>query len=252
MDLESERIEMSTSNRNEIPSLSEAYEAAQSFGNLTVICPHCHAETVFVTKQAVSLEGLCITRGGVRHECVRANTEIGACIGCKQIALGIPALNPATRQVVFKLVWPEETWPDNAPVELDDSIKSAYHEARSILGLSPQAAAVLARRCLQHVLREKLRIKKKDLFTEIEEARKSGDLMNPTKDALHHIREIGNWGAHPIEQASTIMEVSLAEARYTMHTLHLVFHDLYAAPAKVEAMQEALNIKKGAGPGESD
>jgi hypothetical protein len=107
------------------------------------------------------------------------------------------------------------------------------------------AAAVLARRCLQRVIRAKLRITKKNLFDEIEEAVKREELSKPTRDALDHVRTIGNWAAHPVEdQASTIIDVSAEQAEYTLRVLELLFNDLYVVPEKTAAMNAKLKAKK--------
>ena len=111
--------------------------------------------------------------------------------------------------------------------------------------LSPMASAVLARRCLQQVIRTKLEIKKDRLFDEIAEAVKRPELSKPTAAALDHVREIGNWGAHPAQdQASEIVEVSPEEAEYTLGVLELLFEDLYVTPARIASMEARVRAKK--------
>ncbi|MBK9975389.1 MAG: DUF4145 domain-containing protein [Planctomycetes bacterium] len=107
------------------------------------------------------------------------------------------------------------------------------------------AAAVLARRCIQHLIRIKLAIKKRDLFQEIEEAVKRPELTKPTQDSLHHVREIGNWSAHPsTDQAETIIDVDAADAEYTIDVVELLFVDLYVTPAHAAAMRARIDAKK--------
>jgi len=110
---------------------------------------------------------------------------------------------------------------------------------------SPMAAAVLARRCLQHVIRAKLGIEKDNLFQEISEAATREELSMPTRKALDHVRHFGNWGAHPVQdQASQIIEVTPEEAEYTLQVLELLFEDLYVKPLKIATMAAKIEDKK--------
>jgi hypothetical protein len=144
-----------------------------------------------------------------------------------------------------RVVWPPETRADRAPKGLDAKIKTVYDEARAVIGLSPRASATLARRCLQQVIRDKLGIKKGRLFDEISETVKRDDLARPTKERLDHVRHIGNWGAHPIEdQSNAIIDVTPEEAAYTLEVLEMLFHDLYVLPAQATSMSEHIQTKK--------
>lgn len=143
------------------------------------------------------------------------------------------------------LLWPVDHWPDRGPPDLEPEIKEVYDEARAILALSPRAAATLVRRCLQHLIRAKLGINEKRLYDEIEKAIKREELTKTTQGQLHHIREIGNWGAHPAEDASqSIIDVNHEEAAYTFEVLEMLFQDLYVAPAKAAQMKARIAKKK--------
>ncbi|MCA8936471.1 MAG: DUF4145 domain-containing protein [Planctomycetes bacterium] len=105
------------------------------------------------------------------------------------------------------------------------------------------ATAVLARRCIQHVIRVRLNITGRTLFGEILEAVKRPELTIATRDALDHVRQIGNWGAHPIKEADeseTIIEVTEEDAAYTLDVVELLFNDLYVVPARVARMQNRI------------
>jgi hypothetical protein len=95
------------------------------------------------------------------------------------------------------------------------------------------------------VIREKLGIKKKTLFEEIQEAATREELAKPTRDSLDDVRRIGNWGAHPVEdQANTIIEVTGEEAEYTLEVLELLFNDLYVVPSHIQSMQAKMKAKQ--------
>jgi hypothetical protein len=114
-------------------------------------------------------------------------------------------------------------------------------EARKVLADSPNASALLARRCLQQVLRRKLKISPASLAKEVEEARKCPDLTAPTKNAFDHIRLIGNSAAHPDgDPAMQMFDVTGHDAEYTLGVLELLFNDLYVTPARTAAMEARL------------
>jgi hypothetical protein len=95
------------------------------------------------------------------------------------------------------------------------------------------------------VVRTKLKIVKKTLFDEIAEAVTRPELSMPTRSALDHVRQIGNWGAHPVEdQASAIIDVTPEEAEYTLQVLEMLFHDLYVVPQQIATMQAKIQKKK--------
>lgn len=143
-------------------------------------------------------------------------------------------------------LYPLPVRPDAAPSVLEPFIRQSYDEARRVLSMSPMSAAVLARRCVQHVIRAKMGITLKTLFAEIQEAVKSPLLTLPIKQSLDHVRQIGNWGAHPVEndQAQTLIEVTPEEAEYTLAVLEALFDDLYVAPARAARMGALLKAKK--------
>jgi len=246
------------------PKLRVAFAEKQNFSELLAVCPHCGAPSVFeqliTTDRGFNAPGTVIKwANGLR---------VGQCRGCKGIIIGVQVhsyINDKQARQVGFVLWPLETWPDRAPPGVAPEIRQAYDEARQVLPLSPMAAAVLARRALQHVLRKELKIARRRLFDEIEEAETREELSQPTRQALHHVREIGNWGAHPIraetdasqreselliDEAHTVIEVTREEAEYTLEAVEMVFDDVYTAVARVAAMKARIEQRKtgNAGP----
>lgn len=110
---------------------------------------------------------------------------------------------------------------------------------------SPKASAALSRRCLQHVLREKAGVKKGNLYDEIEEIVSSGKLPSDLAEALHHVRVIGNFAAHPEKSTSTgeIVDVEPGEAEWTLDVLESLFDYYFVRPAKLAERKKALDQK---------
>lgn len=146
-------------------------------------------------------------------------------------------------------------WPPSAsrplPAEVDDEeVRRTWDEALATLGISPQSSAALARRCLQHVLRTKGPGKQDSLKKEIDAA----NLPSELADALHDLREVGNFAAHPTKDLNTgeIVQVEPGEAEYTLEVLGDVLDHYFvkekrraARRAKVEQMKSASRAPKG-------
>lgn len=124
------------------------------------------------------------------------------------------------------------TFPDseNLPKELaaciPENIRQDFYEAHLIKSLSPKASATLARRCLQGMIRDFWNITdKKTLFQEIDAIR---DRIFPeTWDAIHAVREIGNFGAHMQEDVSTILDIEPEEAEMLLELIEFLAKEWY-------------------------
>lgn len=219
------------------PPLAKEFPKTANFQGIHAACPHCGNAAMYPQVNTVNLQGHQPYSIGYRF------LYMAYCAACNEIVIG------RRHDKGNKLVWPPTTLPDNAPHGLDKHIKKAYDEARIIIDLSPQAAAVLARRCVQHSIRTELGITKATLNLEIQEAITRPELSRTTKNAIDQIREIGNWGAHPSKDpADTLIEVTLEQAMYTIEALEMLFNDLYIAPKKFEDMQVTIaNKKQGKG-----
>ena len=85
-----------------------------------------------------------------------------------------------------------------------------YEEACKIKNLSPKAAATLARRCLQSMIRDFVSVSGKNLYDEITAIK---DKIDPIVwEAIRKIREYGNIGAHTKKNTSEIIEIKEDEA----------------------------------------
>ncbi len=220
------------------PSLAAAFASTGSFHELRGVCPHCGAISTFQNFGEMKPPR---TRVGDTRV---SEMHFGRCPGCESLVVGVGWAQTGTFNPPWVL-WPRAIPADKSPAGLDPNFKKVYDQARNVFSLSPMASAVLARRCLQHVIRTQLAITRKTLFDEIAEAVKRDELSKPTRDALDHVRTIGNWGAHPVEdQSSTLIDVTQEEAEYTLNVLELLFNDLYVVPQRTAAMQAKIQAKK--------
>ncbi|AXX85719.1 DUF4145 domain-containing protein [Aliarcobacter skirrowii] len=141
------------------------------------------------------------------------------------------------------LVYPKISSCDNAPNEVPSHIAEDFNEAGLILNDSPKASAALSRRCLQTIIHEHFKIKKKNLSEEIDEVMtKVPEYISKQLDA---IRQIGNFSAHPIKSQNTgeIVNVETGEAEWCLDILQSLFQFCYVQPKIAEEKMVELNKK---------
>jgi hypothetical protein len=156
------------------------------------------------------------------------------------------------------VVCPNEAWqrttlgrarafPDYVPA----AVRTDYEEACAIQDLSPKAAATLARRAVQGVVRGYWGINKYSLKDELDALEKLvGQTVDPqTWKSLDAVRELGNIGAHPERDISLIVDVESGEAELLIKVVETLIDDTYIARKKREdhfAAVEQLRAKKNA------
>jgi hypothetical protein len=143
------------------------------------------------------------------------------------------------------LVYPRSSPRPPCHPDVPTDFAEDYNEACLILDLSPRASAALSRRCLQHVLEAKGKVKQDTLFNEITEILKSGSLPSYISDSIDAIRAIGNFSAHPIFNKITgiIVAVEAGEAEWTLDILEDLFDFYFVGPTKTAKKKSALNKK---------
>ena len=133
-----------------------------------------------------------------------------------------------------------------AEVQTDaPKIASDYAEACLVLADSPKASAALSRRALQHLLWDKAGTKQKDLADAIQEVLDSKQLPSHLARDLDAVRNIGNFGAHPLKSTSTgeIIDVEPGEAEWNLDVLEGLFDFYFVQPAVSAQKRTALNKK---------
>lgn len=129
-----------------------------------------------------------------------------------------------------------------APTEVPPGIAKDFNEAAMILAFSENASAALSRRCLEKVLINK-GFKQFKLSDKVKEACKN--IPEDLRVQLDAVREIGNFGAHPIkdESTGTIVDVEPGEAEYILSILEQLFEYYYVRTAKSKPKIDKLNEK---------
>jgi hypothetical protein len=178
------------------------------------------------------------------------------CPSCKKFVLalvnGYPIYQPGTavftgvgqiKKVVQ--VWPKGTSRPPCPAEVPKQFADDYIEACLVLSDSAKAAAALARRCLQNVLREAAKVRAGNLADEIQQAIDSGKLPFQLAESIDAVRNIGNFAAHPMksQQTGEILEVEPGEAEWNLDVLEVLFDFYFVQPAMIQKKRAALNQK---------
>jgi hypothetical protein len=151
----------------------------------------------------------------------------------------------------FKTVGILQTWSliprSNAkvfPTYVPQAVRDDYEEACAIRDTSPKAAATLARRALQGMIRDFWRVKAGNLVDEIDALK--GRVEPEVWDALTAVRKVGNIGAHMEKDVNLIIDVEPQEAETLIGLIEMLIKEWYisrenrkAALANVTAIAAA-------------
>jgi hypothetical protein len=115
-------------------------------------------------------------------------------------------------------------FPDYVP----EGIREDYTEACKIAALSPKAAATLARRAIQGMIRDVWKVKKKNLAQAIEAIKRRVD--PEAWKAIDGVRTVGNIGAHMEKDVNLIVSVDPKEAELLLRLIEALVEDWYVKP----------------------
>jgi hypothetical protein len=145
------------------------------------------------------------------------------------------------------LVLPKGSNRPPCPVEVPPQFSVDYAEACLVLPDSAKAAAALGRRCLQNLLRDHVGIKVKsgNLAEEIQAVMDSGKLPSDLTESIDAIRNVGNFGAHPMksQHSGEVLDVEPGEAEWTLDVLEELFDFYFVRPEQRRKKREALDLK---------
>ena len=151
-------------------------------------------------------------------------------------------ISPIERRV---LVRPKGSNRPPVPPEVPSGFTKDYVEACLVLPDSPKASAALSRRCLQHILREKARVKSPSLAGEIQEALDRNLFPPYIAEVVDAIRNVGNFAVHPTKSKQTgeIIDVEPGEAELNLDVIEALFDFYFVNPALIIKKKAAINQK---------
>jgi Domain of unknown function (DUF4145) len=122
------------------------------------------------------------------------------------------------------------------PSYVPTALVTDYVEACRIRDLSPKASATLSRRCIQGVIRDFCKISKSRLIdeintlrTDVDNGRAPSGVTVESVEAIDHVRQIGNIGAHMEKDINIIVDVDPGEAQALIELIELLFEEWYVA-----------------------
>ena len=212
-------------------------------------CPHClkHFHDDWIYEALPRRTGQNIWGAAITHcpACREYTIKLGRVSAQFSGPSGTLQVEPGREP--FTMVYPKGRARAPIPPEVPKEFTADYSEASLVLSDSEKASAALSRRCLQHLLREHLKVKRGDLSNEIQEVIDSKQLPGYLAQDLDAIRNIGNFAAHPLKSTSTgeIVDVEPTEAEWLLTLLEGLFDFCFVQPARAKANRDALNQKLG-------
>lgn len=204
-----------------------------------MICPHC---SVAFSETWV--------HWGIGADSKFANNDIQAafCPECKEPTIRMRRTALASQQPSpddqFVSLFPRHAAVKTAP-EVPEPYATKFRQATNIIADSPEASAAVSRKLLQTLLREYAKVKPADLHAEIQEVLDSKQLPSHLAEALDAVRNIGNFGTHPIKskQTGNVVEVEPGEAEWSLDVLEGLFDFYMVQPTILAQRKAALNAK---------
>lgn len=222
-------------------------------------CPYCGHRQVLVENQDFEIFECNNIVSISEHGLISFHIISISCLNtqCKKLTLKGDLMKKEWNSYQNKYIYEEiKTWsllPDSIakpqPDYIPTPIKKDYEEACKIVNLSPNASAVLSRRCLESMIKDFCKIKEDTLYQSIELlSRKLENNQAPkgvteeTIEAIGSIREMGNIGAHMKIQTNILVDIEPKEAILLIQLIETLFEDWYVA--RDERQQRLNKIKK--------
>jgi len=208
-------------------------------------CPHCRIafhDKPYKVHVRPDVDGVWFVSSVVCPSCGKASISLLSGTALVNTRDEVVDLASITRNF---LVYPKGSARPPCPIEVPAKFADDYSESCLVLADSPKASAALSRRCLQNLLREAAKVTPGDLYNEIEQVIQSRGIPTYISEALHSVRTIGNFGAHPIKSTSTgeIVDVEPGEAEWNLETLESLFDFYFVQPSRLAEKKAALNKK---------
>ena len=211
-------------------------------------CPHCsHAQTVIEENVDAGTWHIDVPRLAEGSVSLAWHAVGCSNLACRKLTLRI-GVHPDRRcaeggyelKMPMQVLWRRTILPESnakpQPDFIPPALREDYREACLIRDLSPKAAATLARRCLQGMIRDFAGIVRGRLVEEIhalktavEEGKAPQGVTADTVEAIDHVRGVGNIGAHMEKDIDLIVPVDPGEAQALIELIEMLFDEWYVA-----------------------
>lgn len=212
------------------------------------ICPHCEHAAFITNEQNVRRGTVALSLDNAEGQMVTSVTYI-VCPNpeCKKTTVDLLLTNGSPRVGGSINAWGQEfarqrllppSYARPLPDYIPQAVRDDYFEACAIADLSPKAAATLARRALQGMVRDYHGIVKRTLNQELTALK---GVVDPTVwKAIDAVRSVGNIGAHMEKDINVIVDVEPDEAVRLIRLIEMLVKEWYVA--RYEREQELAEI----------
>jgi hypothetical protein len=165
------------------------------------------------------------------------------CPFCEEF-IALMTYRPRDSRPTKRMILPIDRGRRALPQDIPEHIVDEYRQACAVLEISPPASAAMSRRCLQSLL-VAVGAKERWLDKAIDEIIGGGELTKILAEELDAVREIGNFGAHPMKSEATglILDVDPGEAEWNLEVLEHLFDFYYVDRPAQTGRRAALNAK---------
>ncbi|QBP17737.1 DUF4145 domain-containing protein [Acetilactobacillus jinshanensis] len=152
--------------------------------------------------------------------------EMSACPNCHRITVRAVGIGDQYKHHHVFNIYPRFN-ADPLPTYVPDQIRQDYKEANEVYEVSPNSAAMLARRILEEIIADFYHIEEGDLYHDLDQLRHKQS--NPRVwQAIDSIRRLGNIGAHQTQNVDNVFgNVSVKGAKEIIGLIRMVIHDTY-------------------------
>jgi hypothetical protein len=212
----------------------------------TTACPYCGVEMEVPSENVMRSTTELTKDNALGAKTFVMLVEICPNLRCRGVraALSMYPMREDNRGTLRIVLEPEREWqlipigaralPDYVPAP----VRREYEEASAVRVVSPNAAATLARRCLQLMIRDFWGITKGMLSAEIDALKEK--VEPETWGAIESVRRNGQIGAHLDKGANLIQEADPHEPDVLLSLIEYLIEDWYVARHKRQERLSAL------------
>jgi hypothetical protein len=225
---------------------AQHWEGPPDSEHLAGICPNCNLPSTFESRGEIRLTATDAERWMHNPRAANMSSVRGVvyqCRACFNGCLAVEQIDPSGDEVTYEGIhW----WPPPGAAKLDQSISAdlsdAFREGMRCLGAAaPHAAAVMYRRTIEGIVRDKGsakaigQLENRDLPGALKIMANESDLDPTLAEWADEVRGLGNVGGHfdPLE------EVSVEQAIDLSHLVRQILRYKYEEPARRQRLRES-------------
>jgi hypothetical protein len=212
----------------------------------TEACPYCGIEMEVPSELTLRSTSELTKDNALGAKAFALLVEICPNLRCRGVRAGLTMYpmredNRGTLRIVLEAEREWQLIPVGAralPEYVPAHVRKEYEEASAVRVVSPNAAATLARRCLQAMIRDFWGITKGMLSAEIDALKEK--VEPETWNAIDGVRKTGQIGAHLEKGANLVLEADKGEPDVMLSLIEYLIDDWYVARHKRQERLSAL------------